>query len=223
MAASYPTAAKAFTTKSDGDDIDASHINDLQDEVTALEAALLTGLLHAIIFGDVSLAGAGPRIMAGAGLMRFVGHTSGFSWTDQNHSTQTMYLTNAGALGVLGLITAFAGLTSSGPLAENAVLSPATITADQNDYAPAGYATSRVLRLASDASRTITGIVAVAGLRLLIVNGGANNIVLAHDSASSSGINRFFCPGLSALTIRPGGAVEVWSDTVTPVWRVVAP
>jgi hypothetical protein len=43
MSASYPSAVKTFTTKATGDKIQASHINDLQDEVHAIETDLLTG------------------------------------------------------------------------------------------------------------------------------------------------------------------------------------
>jgi hypothetical protein len=41
--ASYPGAVKTFTSKSNGDTIQATHITDLQDEVTALEDGLLNG------------------------------------------------------------------------------------------------------------------------------------------------------------------------------------
>ena len=43
--ATYPTAVKTFTTKNDGagNIIQASHINDLQDEITAIEDGLLNG------------------------------------------------------------------------------------------------------------------------------------------------------------------------------------
>lgn len=44
MPASYPSSAKTFTTKSNGGTIDASHVNDLQLEVTAIEADLIAGL-----------------------------------------------------------------------------------------------------------------------------------------------------------------------------------
>lgn len=46
MPASYPSSAKAFTTKNDGagNTILAAHINDLQLEVTAIETDLLAGL-----------------------------------------------------------------------------------------------------------------------------------------------------------------------------------
>lgn len=43
MAASYPNSVKSFTTKVDGvgQKISASHVNDLQDEVTAIEQDIL--------------------------------------------------------------------------------------------------------------------------------------------------------------------------------------
>jgi hypothetical protein len=43
MAASYPTAVKSFTSKSAGDTIQPAHVNDLQDEVAAIEGGLLGG------------------------------------------------------------------------------------------------------------------------------------------------------------------------------------
>lgn len=44
MPASYPTSAKSFTTKTNNTTADASHINDIQDEVTAIETDLIAGL-----------------------------------------------------------------------------------------------------------------------------------------------------------------------------------
>jgi hypothetical protein len=43
-AASFPTAVKSFTTKTNGSTVQATHVNDLQDEVTALEQDLINGL-----------------------------------------------------------------------------------------------------------------------------------------------------------------------------------
>jgi hypothetical protein len=43
MAASYPTAVKSFTVKAAGDTIQPAHVNDLQDEVAAIEGGLLNG------------------------------------------------------------------------------------------------------------------------------------------------------------------------------------
>lgn len=44
MPASYPSSAKTFTTKSNGSTADASHINDVQLEITAIEQDILAGL-----------------------------------------------------------------------------------------------------------------------------------------------------------------------------------
>jgi len=41
--AEYPGAVKNFTTRNAGDTIQPAHINDLQDEVTAIESGLLNG------------------------------------------------------------------------------------------------------------------------------------------------------------------------------------
>lgn len=41
--ASYPTSVKTFASRNAGDTIQPSHVNDLQDEVNALEAGLLNG------------------------------------------------------------------------------------------------------------------------------------------------------------------------------------
>lgn len=43
-AASFPTAVKSFTTKASGDKVQAAHVNDLQDEVTAIEQDLVNGM-----------------------------------------------------------------------------------------------------------------------------------------------------------------------------------
>lgn len=42
--ATYPGSAKAFTTRASGQTIQAAHVNDLQDEVTAIETDLVAGL-----------------------------------------------------------------------------------------------------------------------------------------------------------------------------------
>ena len=44
MPASYPNSAKSFTTKSNATTADASHINDVQLEITAIENDLIAGL-----------------------------------------------------------------------------------------------------------------------------------------------------------------------------------
>jgi hypothetical protein len=61
MPASFPTSVKAFTTKNTNDTIQASHVDDLQDEVTAIETLLLGGSA-----GDVLTAGSPPSYQTAA-------------------------------------------------------------------------------------------------------------------------------------------------------------
>jgi hypothetical protein len=64
MPASYPTSAKSFTTKNDGpgNTIQAAHVNDLQLEVTAIEADLLAG-------GSVARGGTGATSLTANGVL----------------------------------------------------------------------------------------------------------------------------------------------------------
>jgi len=54
MSASYPSAQKTFTSRNNGDTIQASHVNDLQDEVNAVEGGLINGLQHDLKFTDAT-------------------------------------------------------------------------------------------------------------------------------------------------------------------------
>jgi hypothetical protein len=52
MAATYPAGARSFTTKANGDTVQATHINDVQEEVTAVESALINGITHPLTLSD---------------------------------------------------------------------------------------------------------------------------------------------------------------------------
>lgn len=86
-------------------------------------------------------------------------------------------------------------------------ISPAQITATQNDYGPTGYATALRYYLDSDAERTITGLLGGApGRMLILINDGANNIRLTNDDAGSAAANRIYTPGAASIRITPGCA-----------------
>jgi hypothetical protein len=65
--ATFPTTNKTFTTKSNGNTIDASHINDMQDEIAAIEDGYLNGTarLNAGASTVTSLSVSGNSTMAG--------------------------------------------------------------------------------------------------------------------------------------------------------------
>jgi hypothetical protein len=100
-------------------------------------------------------------------------------------------------------------------------ISPAQITADQNNYSPSGLSGARVLRLSSDAARTLTGLNGGSdGRALTLLNIGANPITLAHESASSSAANRFSIG--SSVDLLPAQSASLWYDATSSRWRMVA-
>lgn len=109
-----------------------------------------------------------------------------------------------------------------GHLSMNSVVSPAQITANQNNYGPAGLETANVLRLNSDASRNITGLTTVsatkvAGWVLTIHNIGSFNIVLKNEDANSTAAYRF---ALGAdVTIGAGQSHTLIYDNTSSRWR----
>lgn len=78
MPASYPAAAKSFTTKNNGQSIQADHVNDLQAEVTAVETDLIAGLPATRGgTGNTSLTDNGVLIGNGTGPVQAVTGTAG--------------------------------------------------------------------------------------------------------------------------------------------------
>jgi hypothetical protein len=106
-------------------------------------------------------------------------------------------------------------------LALTGIVAPPQITANQNDYNPAGVAAAAVLQLSSDASRTVSGLAGGAEGRVTsLVNIGSQPIVLSDESASSSAANRF---ALGAnLTIAAKQAAMLRYDGTATRWRLLA-
>jgi len=124
-----------------------------------------------------------------------------------------------------GALVANAAFTVNGTENHNGVVTPPAITVSQNNYAPTGLSTCRVLRVsASSAGLSITGLgLTATGRCLKLVNVGSNTISIPHDSTSSTAGNRFYCPGNAAVSLRANGAVELWYDGTSLHWRVMAP
>jgi hypothetical protein len=116
-------------------------------------------------------------------------------------------------------IVATTGLFSAGQVVITAVISP-SITADQNDWSPAGLSTARIIRLSTDASRNITGLEAQqSGTLLSIININVNDAVLVNESGASAAANRFICPGGANYTLTSGSAASLWYDGTSTRWR----
>src|SRR5207245_8477887 len=91
-------------------------------------------------------------------------------------------------------------------------ISPAQITANQDNYNPASLSIANCLRITTDASRNITGLTAPAGDgRLLVIeNVGSFNAVLINESGSSTAANRFTLTG--DVTLPPNTGIRLRYD-----------
>jgi hypothetical protein len=108
----------------------------------------------------------------------------------------------------------------NGGLTFNGKTSPSQITSNQNDYNPTGLHHNLHIRINSDASRDITGVVAgINGEMLVLHNVGAFNIVLRDENAGSSAANRF---ALNAdITLAPDQSIWLWYDSTSSRWRAI--
>lgn len=95
---------------------------------------------------------------------------------------------------------------------------PAQFTGDQNNYDPGNYDT---LRVSSNASRTVTGIAqGRKGRRILWANVGSNNIVFAHQSGSSTDINRIITSDGASFTLAADELCITYYDSTAQRWRL---
>jgi len=91
------------------------------------------------------------------------------------------------------------------------------LTANTNDYALAAGVTT--LRVTTDQSRNLTGIVAgAAGQRLAIVNVGSNDLVLVEQSTSTASNQILSSTGVS-LTLAAKQAADLEYDATSARWR----
>lgn len=101
-------------------------------------------------------------------------------------------------------------------------ISPSQLTANTNNWDPAGLADASVIRVSTDASRDLTGIVPKSpddGRVLIIHNIGSQDLVLKDESASSTAANRFALSG--DITLAGDDAVTLQYDTTSNRWRAI--
>ncbi|MBS0528891.1 MAG: DUF2793 domain-containing protein [Proteobacteria bacterium] len=112
-------------------------------------------------------------------------------------------------------------LTLPRGLALTGLIAPAQITANQNDYNPAGIATASVLQINADAARSISGLAGgTEGRCVTIINVGSQPVTLLDESASSSASNRLTLGG--NLTISAKQAAILRYDGTAARWQAIA-
>lgn len=114
--------------------------------------------------------------------------------------------------------------TSLGSADINGEVTLDPFTADQNDLSlPEGFS----FRLSTDglAARTITGFANVQAARVVYIHNvaGGQNILIAHQSASSSAENRVIARSAATLTVGPDQTAGFIYDSRTTRWRQICP
>lgn len=109
-------------------------------------------------------------------------------------------------------------VTVAGALSVTSEVTPAQITADQNDYNP-GLSGNAVLRLSSDDNRTVTGMTGGgAGVVAIVQNVGAFTLSFPAEDANSTAANRF----ATTLSLPAGGAALFQYDNTVSRWRIIS-
>ena len=100
-----------------------------------------------------------------------------------------------------------ATFSATGAVINSGIVTPTTLAANTDNYAPTGYSTATTLLLSASLAVDLTGIVAVSGLTLWLVNIGANTITIKHD-VTSTAANRFYAPGAVDFALTQFKAVQ---------------
>jgi len=102
------------------------------------------------------------------------------------------------------------------------VISPTQITANKNDYNPTGFSTAAVVRINSDAARSISGLLAgLPGDEVLLFNSGSFSIELLSQNGSSDATNRFAL--MANTTLLPNAGLPLWYDGTSSRWKTLGP
>jgi Protein of unknown function (DUF2793) len=158
----------------------------------------------ASVFFSDAFSGRAEFGLAGSDAFRLKVSADGSSWIDAFSIDQTS-----------GNLTLSRGLVLSG------VIAPSQITANQNDYNPAGLASAAVIQLSSDAVRSVSGLAGGAEGRVLcLINVGTQPLMLLDQSSSSAAANRFALG--SDLTIPAKQAAMLRYDGATSRWQAIA-
>lgn len=91
-------------------------------------------------------------------------------------------------------------------------ITPAALSANTDDYNPAGLATAQMIRQAVTTPINLTGLLAGVEGRIIVLQNntalpGTDAMTLVHESGSSAAANRFFLASGANLAIPPIGSV----------------
>lgn len=114
--------------------------------------------------------------------------------------------------------------TLDGAVEFTGIITPSSISVQQDNYNPSGLSTCSVIRQAASADVDITGLTAVndGGLIFFINISNTYTITLKDESASSTAANRFDLPDNADVAILPNSIQMLMYDATTSRWRATA-
>jgi hypothetical protein len=212
--ASYPGSVKVFSARSAGQVIDASHMNDVQDEINAIESGLLNGTAP-VVSSNITA----TRLVSSSNLQ-----VNGASTITSNLAVGgNVVVTGAHAVGGESSVASnmFIGgqLALSGALVFGGIQTSTFSGGNVNDLALG--ASVVYLRVDPSSNSTLTGLQGAGGSRrmLIIQNVGGAALHLPHNNAGSVSTNRWFVRGSVGSTVESGAGVVVVYDATG--WRTV--
>ncbi len=111
-------------------------------------------------------------------------------------------------------------LTMAGALALAGDISPAALSANVDNYNPAGLATAAHIRQDASTHVQISGLAGGADGRVIILhNISSSNIVLEHEGSNSSAANRFALG--ASIALLSGQSIMLTYDATAQRWRAV--
>jgi hypothetical protein len=114
-------------------------------------------------------------------------------------------------------LTSGAGGGGTGAGGDAVTATASQITGDQNNYALPSN--TDIVRLSSDATRTLTGFEADTGAVVTLYNVGSFDIRVAHQSSSSTAANRVISATGSDVMLAPNDNLTLVYDNTSSRWR----
>lgn len=100
-------------------------------------------------------------------------------------------------------------------------ITPTTIAANQNNYAPTGYLTAVTFRLVANSGPfSITGLAGGSEGRVVVFeNDGVNDLIISEQNGASSAANRFELGTTNDITLKPNLTMVLKYDSTASLWR----
>lgn len=173
---------------------------------------------------STSYVGAVPGVYFATGypLLSTGGWKTGYRWGgDSSGNLVFSAMSSAGAATTAITLDASGHTTLGKRLKFSSVLTPAQVTSNQNDYNPTGLSAAAIVRISSDAARSITGLTTGSDDPMLILtNIGAFTITLKNEDVASTAANRFLFG--SDLALAADESVWLTYDNTSLRWRLVS-